>query len=177
VKSFILSLAFASVAVSLSSAAPPQRKLDNPRIDMQAYLKVAQEAAKHRESRRVTEDEFIRMSREQGTIVLDCRSQAKYDLLHVNGAINLSFPDIDVESLQQTLPDKSARILIYCNNNFKNSEKAFTRKSADASLNLSTYISLYSYGYHNVYELAPLIDANRTKLTLVSTPQSAQQAR
>lgn len=173
-KTLVLSLGIALVSLSLSSAAPPQRKLVNPRIDMQAYLKVAEEAAKHRESRRLTEDEFLRQSREEGTIVLDCRSKAKFDLLHVKGAINLSFPDIDVESLKETLPDKSARIIIYCNNNFKNSERAFTRKSADASLNLSTYISLYSYGYRNVYELAPLIDANQTKLTLVSTAQPSR---
>ena len=85
---------------------------------MPGYLKVAAEAAQHRQSRRLTEDDFIRMSREPGTIVLDARSKEKYDLLHVQGAVNLSFPDIDVESLQQALPDKNARILIYCNNNF-----------------------------------------------------------
>ena len=59
------------------------------------------------------------MSREKGTIVLDARSKEMYDLMHVKGAINLSFPNIDIESLKKTLPDKNARILIYCNNNFK----------------------------------------------------------
>ncbi len=43
--------------------------IDNPAIDMDGYLQTAKEAAKHRESHRLTEDEFIRISREPGTIV------------------------------------------------------------------------------------------------------------
>jgi len=104
---------------------------------------------------------------------LDARSAAKFDLLHVKGAINLSFPDIDINSLARTLPDKSARILIYCNNNFSNRPDAFASKAPSASLNLSTYIALYNYGYRNVYELAPLIDLRSTTLALVSSSRVA----
>jgi hypothetical protein len=131
---------------------------------MAGYLKVAAEAAKHRESRRLSEDDFLRMSREPGTVVLDARSKQLFDLLHVRGAINLSFPDIAVESLQAALPDKGARILIYCNNNFKNGGEAFPEKKAAASLNISTYIALYNYGYRNVYELGPQVDLKDSKL-------------
>ena len=138
--------------------------VDNPAIDMDGYLRTAQEAAAHRESHRLTEDEFIRMSREPGTIILDARSREKFDELHINGAINLSFPDITVESLNRVLPDRNARILIYCNNNFTGAEQAFPTKRITASLNLSTYISLYTYGYRNVYELGPLLDIKKTKL-------------
>ena len=153
----------------------------NPAIDMDGYLKVAQEAARHRASHRVTEDEFIKMSQEKGTIVLDARSKEMYDLLHVDGAINLSFPDISIDSLKRALPDKDARILIYCNNNFTDPTKpagktvparAFASKLPTASLNISTYIALYNYGYKNVYELAPLVDPEKTKLTLVSSPKA-----
>ena len=143
--------------------------VSNPAIDMDGYLLVAKEAAVYRTSHRVTEDEFIRMSQEPGTIVLDARSREKYDLLHVKGAINLSFPDISIASLAELLPDKDTRILIYCNNNFKNEEAAFPGKAARASLNLSTYIALFSYGYRNVYELGPLLDVHTTKLPLVSS--------
>ena len=38
-----------------------------------------------------------------------------------------------------------------------------------ASLNISTYIALYTYGYRNVYELAPLVDPAKSKLTLVGS--------
>ena len=141
----------------------------NPAIDMQGYLRAASEAAEHRKSRRLTEEEFIRMSREPGTVILDARSAEKYRELHVKGAINLSFPDITVESLKTTFPDKTTRILIYCNNNFVGAEKPFPTKAPSASLNLSTYIALYSYGYRNVYELGPLLNVSTTKLELISS--------
>jgi len=141
---------------------------DNPAIDMPGYLRVANEAAAHRATRRVSEAEFIRMSREPGTVVLDARSREKYDELHVKGALNLSFPDITIDSLQRVVPDKETRILIYCNNNFANAQGPFPAKLASASLNLSTYIALYNYGYRNVYELAPLIDIRNTRLDFES---------
>ena len=65
-------------------------------------------------------------------------------------------------------PDKNQRILIYCNNNFVGAKEAFPIKAPTASLNLSTYISLYSYGYRNVYELGPLLDIKTSKLDFVS---------
>jgi hypothetical protein len=136
----------------------------NPAIDMPGYLQVAREAAAHRASRLVSEEEFIRMSREPGTIVLDARSRDRYEELHVKGAVNLPFPDIAIDSIHAAIPDKATRILIYCNNNFANAEGPFPAKIARASLNLSTYIALYSYGYRNVHELEPLIDIRSSKL-------------
>src|ERR1700736_2801148 len=96
--------------------------IQNPSIDMPGYLAVAKEAAVYREAHRVSEEEFIRMSGEPDTIILDARSREKFDELHIRGAINLSFPDIAIESLTRMLPDKNTRILIYCNNNFKGAE-------------------------------------------------------
>ena len=151
--------------------------IENPAIDMNGYLAAAREAAIYRESRRVSEEEFIRMSNEPGTIILDARSQAKFDLLHIRGAINLSFPDIAIESLKQTIPDRNTRILIYCNNNFNDIIGAFPAKIAKASLNLSTFIALYSYGYRNIYELGPLIDVKTTKLQFEGKMSSRALAR
>jgi 3-mercaptopyruvate sulfurtransferase SseA len=154
-----------AIAIGFQIAeAQKKTAINNPNIDMQGYLKVASAAADYRESRRLTEDEFIRMSNEPGTIILDARSHEKYDTLHIKGAINLSFPDITVESLNRVLPDKDQRILIYCNNNFVGDQKAFPTKMVTASLNLSTYIALYTYGYRNVYELGPLLDVNKSKI-------------
>jgi hypothetical protein len=149
--------------------------IPNPSIDMKGYLRIANEAAAHREKHRLTEEEFIRMRREPGVVVLDARSKQKFDELHIEGAINLSFPDMTVESLGRVLPDKNAKILIYCNNNFQNAEQSFPTKMATASLNLSTYIALYTYGYRNVYELGPLLDAGTTKLELVASPKTASE--
>jgi rhodanese-related sulfurtransferase len=143
---------------------------NNPAIDMQGFLRVSSEAANARASRRISEADFIRMSREPGTIVLDARSREKFDELHVKGAVHLSFPDIAVDSLHATIPDKSTRILIYCNNNFLGARSAFPTKLPAASLNLSTYIALYSYGYRNIYELAPLLDIKMSQLEFETSP-------
>lgn len=146
----------------------------NPAIDMKGFLHISTEAAQHREPRRLTEEEFIRMSQEPGTIILDARSKQKYEELHIKGAINLSFPDITIESLNSMIPDKNTRILIYCNNNFRGAEGPFPSKAAFASLNLSTYIALYSYGYRNVYELGPLADIKTSKLEFETSAPKRQ---
>ena len=163
----------ATVAIALLSLASTfaQTALVNTNIDMPGFLKIAREAAAQRESRRVSEGDFIRLSQTPGTVILDARSRAMFDLLHIKGAVNLSFPDITVESLAKNFPDKGQRILIYCNNNFRNEPIAFASKSAPASLNLSTYVSLYTYGYTNVFELGPLLDVKTTKIEFVRPPE------
>jgi hypothetical protein len=166
-------IALTACVVSLTStmpraADPPE--LANPAIDAAAFMRVAHEAMRSRAAHRLSEDEFIRMSREPGTVVLDARSREMFERLHVDGAINLSFPDFAIDNLARLLPDKQARILIYCNNNFAQAEDAFPSKLPSASLNLSTYTALYDYGYRNVWELGPLIDARSTAIRLVSSP-------
>jgi len=168
----VLSLLLLVFAFTVRAATPAKGStVKNPSIDMEGYLRVASVAAIHRESHRVAEEEFIRLSNEPGTIILDARSESKYDELHIEGAINLSFPDIAIETLKQTIPDHNTRILIYCNNNFRDAEGPFPSKIARASLNLSTFIALYSYGYRNVWELAPLIDIKTSKLSFDGTEQ------
>lgn len=139
-------------------------EIDNPNIDMPGYLRVAHEAAVYRADRRVSEDEFLRLAREPGAVIVDARSSEKYRQLHVKGAINLSFPDITAASLRAAILDPAAPVLIYCNNNFRNAESAFPGKASTASLNLSTFIALYNYGYRNIYELGPLVDIKTSKL-------------
>src|SRR4051794_11835624 len=136
-KHSVFALALVVFALAAFANAQPKSRIPNPSIDMDGFLRNAAEASKHRETRRLTEDEFIKMSREPGTIVLDARSKQKYDELHIKGAVNLSFPDITVESLKTLLPDPNTRILIYCNNNFVGAEKAFPTKMPPASLNIS----------------------------------------
>lgn len=152
-----------------ATIAAQEGPIANPAIDMDGHLRIAAEAAKHRESRRLSEQEFLSMMHDEGTVVLDARSHDKYEELHIASAANLPFPDITVASLSQLLPDKKTRVLIYCNNNFVNAEKAFPSKTARSSLNVSTYITLYDYGYRNVYELGPLLDARTTRIPFAGT--------
>jgi hypothetical protein len=167
-----LTVAFWLACAGAGAASPGNGNpgIENPAIDMAGYLKVAAEAARHRETRRVSEQEFLVLSRQPGTIVLDARSREKYDELHVAGALNLSFPDIAISSLGRLIPDRGTRILIYCNNNFRNAEGPFPSKLPSASLNLSTYVALYTYGYRNLYELGPLVDLGTSKLPFVPLP-------
>jgi hypothetical protein len=168
-RSCIAVVAAVLIAVSRAVGAAGASAPPNPAIDMPGFLAVANEAAAHRESHRVTEDEFIAMSLEPGTVILDARSARTYEMLHVRGAINVVFSDIALDSLKQAIPDRATRILIYCNNNFSNGETFFATKVPTASLNLSTYIALYTYGYRNVYELAPLVDLRASKLAFEGT--------
>ena len=167
-KLIVLLATFTVLLLSVAATAQEKAALVNPAIDMEGYLRISAEAANYRESHRLTEDEFIKMAREKGTVILDARSREKYDELHIKGSVNLSFPDITIESLNTLLPNKNTRILIYCNINFQNAEKPFPAKMAAASLNLSTYISLYTYGYRNVYELGPLLDIDKSKIEFES---------
>jgi hypothetical protein len=167
---YLLAAALAAgLATPLWSAAPRTAD-DNPAIDMAGHLRISEDAARHRATRRVSEADFIRMSRQPGTLVLDARSAEKFEELHVKGAVNLSFPDITVDSLARLAPDKDTRILIYCNNNFHETD-AFPRKAVTAALNLSTYITLYDYGYRNVFELAPLLDVETSHLEFEGRPR------
>ena len=172
-----LAVSLIALAAALGAAAQVAHAADetivNPAIDPAAFLRVANEAIGHRSERRLSEADFIRMSREPGTVILDARSKARFDELHVEGAIHLSFPDIAIDSLAALLPDKDVRILIYCNNNFRGAAGPFPSKLPSASLNLPTYIALYDYGYRNVYELGPLIDIETTAIAFVRTAPPA----
>ena len=102
---------------------------------------------------------------------------AKFDALHVKGAINLNFSDITIDSLNALLPDKNATILIYCNNNFRDAPDPMPTKLIAAALNLATYTSLYTYGYRNVYELGPNLSVNATRIPFEGTWVEAGKAR
>ena len=150
--------------VAFHAAANESRRIVNPVIDSPGYLRMATEAAAHRESRRVSEDEFIRLAKMPGVVILDARSGPKYEALHVHGAVNLSFPDFTVDNLARLIPDKDTLVLIYCNNNFANAPDPMPVKMIAAALNLATYTSLYTYGYRNVYELGQYLDVNTTRI-------------
>jgi hypothetical protein len=165
----ILSLTLGFTAAAQTFYSPSgERAMVNTNIDMPGFLKIAQVAAAQREKHRLSEDEFIRVAKLPGTVLLDARSHNMFELLHIKGAVGLSFTDFTAESLAKVIPTKGTRVLIYCNNNFADSPLAFAAKSPPASLNLSTYISLYTYGYTNVYELGPFLKIKQTKIPFES---------
>ncbi len=141
-------------------------------VDFEAFEKLVAEVKPHRAARIISVDEFVKMSKEENTIILDTRSKEMYDSKHIKGAIHLNFSDFTQENLKWLIPNPDTRILIYCNNNFDDSrvkDKYFATKSAQPdilerdieqitlALNIPTYINLYGYGYRNVYELGELV--------------------
>lgn len=142
---------------------------DNPLIDYDGFVKQAIAVGKLRENRRVSESDFIQMARAPATIVLDARSRERFAQLHVRGAQNLPLPDFTEAELAKIIPSKEVRVVIYCNNNFKNEPTAFATKAVTASLNVHTFNVLHSYGYTNVYELKPLLDRKTTKIPFEGT--------
>ena len=153
----------------LLAVAASAEDIPNPLIDYAGFEKQVSVVGALRAMHRVSESEFIEMARDPGTVVLDARSAAKFELLHIKGARNLSLPDVTEEELAKVIPSKSTRVLIYCNNNFTNEPKAFPSKDIRASLNIYTFNVLASYGYTNVYELGPLLNINRTRLQFEGT--------
>ena len=156
--------------VQRQGAAAPN--IPNELIDFPKYLKIARDVEPVRAKRRLTEEQFAAMAGEPGTVVLDARSADKFRMRHIKGAVSLPFTDFTEESLAKVLPQKTTRVLIYCNNNFRGAPVSLTAKSPPASLNISTYVALATYGYKNVYELGPLLDVRTTKLAFEGTELS-----
>ena len=169
-----MSLLFLGAVPLTLIAQESQRPIANEQIDSQTFLRHVQESHQLRTDRRLTEDEFIQMAQEPNTIVLDARSRDRFEQMHITGAKSLNFTDFTEQTLAEVIPSKNTRILIYCNNNIENSPIAFATKLAPASLNLSTFTSLYTYGYHNVFELGPIINPKTSKLEFSGSLVSVQ---
>ncbi|HEY1171586.1 MAG TPA: rhodanese-like domain-containing protein [Verrucomicrobiae bacterium] len=149
-------------------------EIPNRLIDYDAFMSDARKVAILRVQRRVTEEQFIKLSIQPGTIIYDARTKDKFEMLHVKGARHLALTDVTAETLAQIFPKKDTPILIYCNNNFLNEPVAFASKSGGASLNIYTFNTLYNYGYTNVYELGPLTDIRNSKLPMEGTRVKAK---
>jgi Rhodanese-like domain len=166
-----LLLATGSAAHSLDRK---QQSIPNPAIDAPGFQRTVRESAGERESKRLTEAEFLKAMQEKGVILLDARSTRNFDRRHIKGAVNLPFTEFTAESLAAIVPHKNSKILIYCNNNFKDTagivtgrEGSLATKMPSTALNLSTYATLRGYGYTNIYELGPLLEISTTKLPFV----------
>ena len=143
--------------------------IPNRLIDYQQFQKIVAASAGERESHRLTEPQFITAMKDKAAVLLDARTASKFELRHIRGAVSLPFTDFTAETLATILPAKDTKILIYCNNNFAGSPVSFASKAPAASLNISTYISLRSYGYTNIYELGPLLDVRSTAIPFAGT--------
>jgi hypothetical protein len=162
-KTLLLTLFFSAGSILAAEQIP------NRLIDYKEFQKIVADSASERESHRLTEPQFIKAMTDKTAVLLDARSASKYELRHIRGAVNLPFTDFTADSLVKVISTKNTKILIYCNNNFEGSPIAFASKAPSASLNISTYTSLRSYGYTNIFELGPLLNVHTTAIPFEGT--------
>lgn len=155
------------------------------KVSFEDFKGLVAEVEAHRSSRLIDLNTFLKMSQEPGVIILDSRSAFRYERLHLQGAKHLAFTDFTQDNLKQVIPSFETKILIYCNNNFDGNQVDFASKvalprpqpgRAEATqiaaqakprmmaLNIPTYVNLYGYGYHNVYELHELVNVNDRRI-------------
>lgn len=157
------------------------------KVSFSDFKNLVAEVESHRGKRLVDLGTFLAMAKEPGTIVLDARSDFRFRRLHLKGAQHLSFTDFTQQNLATVIPDFQTRILIYCNNNFDGDQTEFPSKQfiPDANLsasqitsqekpimlalNIPTYITLYGYGYRNVYELDELVNVRDRRIVFEGT--------
>lgn len=156
-------------AAICADEASSSKELANPLIDYTAFEKAVVKTGPIRAQRRLTEEQFLDKMKEKNVVLFDARSGPMFDRLHIEGAVNLSYPDFTEERLSKLIPTKDTPVLIYCNNNFLGSPVAMASKIAPASLNVSTFVTLRSYGYTNIYELGPLLNVKTTALPLAGS--------
>jgi hypothetical protein len=139
----------------------------------------------HRSDRLIDLNTFLEMSKEPGVVVLDTRSNFRFERIHLKGAKHLNFSDFTQSNLAKVIPSFDTKILIYCNNNFEGNEIDFASKIAVPrrstsddlgdqfaeqekpimmALNIPTYVNLYGYGYRNVYELHELVNVSDPRI-------------
>lgn len=176
----ILAMLVTGVAVVVTFGGdqyPPrtQKVPENAQIDYAGFVRLTSELEQVRAKRRVPLKRFQEMARDIHTIILDTRSKAAFDEVHLAGATHLNFSDFTAQKLAEVIPNKNTRILIYCNNNFEAPQiPALTSKAAPLALNIPTFVNLHGYGYKQVYELADVLKLDDPRLPLVTPPLSAR---
>src|SRR5688572_1987723 len=108
----------AAICAYAATPATGQRQLANPKIDPEAHREAVRAALQVREKRRLTEEQFLELAAQRGTVILDARSESMFKLRHIKGAVNLPFTEFTENNLARVIPAKDTRVLIYCNNNF-----------------------------------------------------------
>lgn len=162
------------------------RAYPKAKVSFEDFKQLVAEVESHRAGRLIDLTTFLRMSREPGVIILDTRSDFRFDRIHVRGTKHLSFTDFTQENLGRVIPSLDTKILIYCNNNFDGNQVDFATKAAlprprpgkaaaaqfavqerpiMLALNIPSYINLYGYGYRNVYELDELVNVNDPRIS------------
>lgn len=180
-----------SIAILAANAGWAQdTKYPVAKVSFDDFKGLVAEVEPHRASRLIELNTFLKMSKEEGVIIFDSRSDFRFDRIHLKGAKHLAFTDFTQDNLKKVIPNPDTKILIYCNNNFDGNQVDFASKAVVfpprpdravttqmavqakplmMALNIPTYINLYGYGYRNVYELNELVQVNDPRITFEGT--------
>jgi hypothetical protein len=171
-------LLIAAIPLAVVAISPGEdRQQPSFACDYDGFLELAKRMQGHRDQHLLDLERFVAMAQEPGTIVIDARSEKHFEAAHIAGSVNLPYTAFSAQALQEKVPDHSTRILIYCRNNLIDSSKPNNgagfdipfRKERIVGLNIPTVITLYAYGYENVWELNSVIDIADTEVRLVGT--------
>jgi phage shock protein E len=157
-----LALLAVLAAPPLASREVEERELaGSPLIDFDGFARLTQEVRPYRAKRLLPLGQFKNRARDPRVLLLDARSAQAFAEGHIDGAVNLPFPDFNAESLAATIgPDRDRPILIYCNNNFRDNLRPVVTKALPLALNIQTFVNLYGYGYRNIWELGEAVTMN-----------------
>ena len=173
-------VAVAIIMLAASTGLAQNTNYPKAKVSFDDFKGLVAEVETNRAARLIDLNTFLKMSKEEGAIILDSRSDFRFDRIHLKGARHLAFTDFTQDNLKKVIPNPETKILIYCNNNFDGNQTDFATKAFVPSpkpdtdktvsnqfaaqskplmlaLNIPTYINLYGYGYRNIYELHELV--------------------
>lgn len=117
----LIALSFYSLSLQAQIITPSKVSIDD-------YEKLIAEVKEHRKTRLLELKDFLEEAKQPGVMILDARSDSMYNAKHIKGAVHLNFSDFTQERLARLIPSAGTKILIYCNNNFKDDKVFFPTK-------------------------------------------------
>lgn len=110
-------------------------------------LKNTGELEKLRSSRQLSIVEIQHMLKDKNTILLDTRGDEAFKRIHIRGAKHLSYADMTTEKLAELIPDKTTRVIVYCD------AAILSPLTRIVPLSTHAFADLHAYGYTNLYEM------------------------
>jgi 3-mercaptopyruvate sulfurtransferase SseA len=99
------------------------------KVNFDDYEDLVKKVKVVRQERLLSLDEFLAYQKDENTVILDTRSRANFNAVHIKGAINLPFTEFTQNNLRRLISDPNTRILIYCNNNIEGDQIYFGSKT------------------------------------------------
>lgn len=117
--------------VATSAVQAQEKNYPKALVSYEDFKNLVAQVETHRASRLIDMNTFLKMSKQPGTIILDTRSDFRFDRIHLKGAKHLSFTDFTQDNLIKLIPNPDTKILIYCNNNFDGNQRDFAPKQME----------------------------------------------